>query len=94
MSKHGADTRRLVDMTAAELLDLVDQRLEEHLTAPREPANADLLDRAGAAKYLNVSVAQLDRLIREGDGPPYSRIGDSKRFDPTELKAWAKGSDK
>jgi hypothetical protein len=94
VSKHSADKRRLVDMTAEDLAQLVDQRLEEFLASPREPANEDLLDKAAAAKFLAISPSQLDRLIRERKGPPFSVVGEARRFDRQELKAWAKGPGK
>jgi hypothetical protein len=59
------------------------------------PANANdgLLDRAGAAKFLDVSTAQIDKLCRE-QALPFRRCGDVKRFDRDELRAWWKAQGK
>lgn len=82
--------KRLIDMTASEVDELIAARLEEFLEGqPATAANDALLDRAGAAKYLAISIAKLDMLCRGDDPPPYVRIGDVKRFDRGELKAWA-----
>lgn len=85
----GASTRRLIDMTADELFEVVDQRLALHFVAA-PPGGDDLLDRAGAAKFLNVSVAQLDKLIRETSSLPFHWVGESKRFERSELLAWVR----
>ena len=55
------------------------------------PANDDgLLDRAGAAKYLRVSLSKLDLLCRDERDPlPYTRVGDARRFAREQLRAWA-----
>lgn len=53
-------------------------------------ANDGFLDRAGAAKFLSISTAQIDKLIRERN-LPFHRVGDVKRFDRDEIRAWVKG---
>jgi hypothetical protein len=45
-----------------------------------------LLDRQGLARQLGCSVAQVDRLCR--DGLPYVRLGESKRFRLDGVIAW------
>jgi hypothetical protein len=81
--------RRLIDLTAADLEGIVDQRLEAHLTGIASPPATDLLDRAGAAQFLHVSLAQLDKLIRE-TSLPWHWLAESKRFDRRELLDWLK----
>jgi len=83
--------RRLIDLTDADLANLVDQRLAAHIGTIVSPAN-ELLDRNGAAKFLNVSLPQLDKLIRS-TALPYHWLGESKRFDRDELLNWVKSSD-
>ena len=82
-------------MTAGELTELLDSRIEMFFDGePKKPANDDgLLDRAGAAKFLRCSTAQIDKLCRE-HGLPYTRLGDVKRFVKTELLAFVKAQGK
>lgn len=69
-----------------EIAALLDEREPPTVTGP-EP----LLDRAGAARYLAVSLAQLDLLSRREDDPiPYCRVGDARRYERDELRAWAR----
>jgi hypothetical protein len=84
-------TRRVIDMTAGELTELLDSRIEMFLDGAPKPDNADgLLPRVEAAKFLAISLSKLDLLCRrEADPVPFRRIGDSRRFDRAELKAWA-----
>jgi len=85
----------LAMMTAGELAALLDSRIEAYLEGPTtEPANdAALLDRAGAAKFLRVSVAQIDKFCRE-KALPFHRVGDCKRFVRDEILAWVKAASK
>jgi hypothetical protein len=83
--------KRLIDLTAAELVELVDARLAHFLSGPKPASNDDtLLDRGGAAKYLRISLTKLDLLCRsETDPLPFHLCGDSRRFDRDELRGWA-----
>ena len=45
-----------------------------------------LLNREGAARYLGITVRQLDRLV--GKGLPRLLVADSPRFEPAELVRW------
>lgn len=81
-------TKRVIDLTAAELIEIVDARLAFFLEGAPKPGNDDsLLDRAGAAKFLKCSTAQIDLLCRE-QALPFRRCGDVKRFDREELRSW------
>lgn len=56
--------------------------------APASPVERPpvLLDRAGLARELCVSVGTLDRLRNEG--MPELRVGDAPRFELSEVLAW------
>jgi hypothetical protein len=84
--------RRVIDLTAADLIEIVDARLALFLSGGAPTASNDdtLLDRAGAAKYLKISLTKLDLLCRaESDPLPFSLVGDSRRFDREQLRSWA-----
>jgi hypothetical protein len=51
---------------------------------PAEP----LVDRRELARCLSVSVAQVDRLVAQG--MPFLVVGESKRFDVAEVRAWCR----
>jgi len=53
--------------------------------SPQERPPA-LLDRAGLARELNVSLSKVDRLRREG--MPELMLGDSPRFEPEAVISW------
>jgi hypothetical protein len=46
------------------------------------------IDRAAAARWLGVSLAKLDGLIREDATFPVHRVGEVRRFFVSELRAW------
>jgi hypothetical protein len=75
----------LLDAIAHVVREQVEAALEEHQPAPRDAS--PLLDRAGAARFLGVSLTQLDRLTRER-GVPVHRVGDVRRYDVDELRRW------
>jgi excisionase family DNA binding protein len=81
-------------MSAAELAALIRDAcaevLDEYLAQREHPSSDGLLDRAGAARYLRVSLAQLDKLTRT-QGLPYHRVGDCRRFVRAEVLAWMQG---
>ena len=83
-------TRRMVDMTAGDIVEIIDARLALFLEGGvQRPGDDSLLDRAGAAQFLKCSTAQIDLLCRE-QGLPFRRCGDVKRFDREEIRAWWK----
>lgn len=79
---------RLVDLTLGEVVDALIPYLHER--QPGDSANdADAaIDRAGAARWLGVSLAKLDGLIREDATFPVHRVGEVRRFFVSELRAW------
>lgn len=82
-------TKRLIDMTGAELVEILDARIAFFLDAAPKPREDAMLDRAGVAKFLDLSTTQVDKLARE-HGLPFHRVGDVKRFDRDEVRAWVK----
>ena len=92
----GLDLNKPIAMTViGELKALIDHALNERLLSLNgtNAAKDDLLDRAAAAKYLGVSLPQLDKLCRE-KSLPYHRVGDSKRFEREEVRVWVKAQGK
>ena len=92
-SKHDTtDTRLLVQMTAAELDEMLERRerrvIELLDELPRARSDGPL-DRAGAAAWLGCSLAKLDQLIRT-DGLPFHWLGDCKRFFRSDLEAFVR----
>jgi excisionase family DNA binding protein len=85
--------RRIIDLTEADLRELIaDVALEYVEGQPQSAANDDgFLDRAGAAKFLRISLSKLDQLCRDS-GLPFHLVGDSRRFERDELKAWVRGA--
>lgn len=51
-------------------------------------AFADMLDRAGAADYVGLSIATLDRWRVRGDGPCFVKIGSAVRYRLADLDEW------
>lgn len=49
----------------------------------------EYFDRTAMAKLLGVSLVTLDRRVAEG--MPYVRVGDHKRFLPSDVRAWLRG---
>lgn len=47
-----------------------------------------LLKTADVAAKLNISERSLERLILQGEAPPYIKIGRLRRWHPDELMAW------
>jgi len=82
-------------MTADELGELIESKILDTAALiatgkPSEPADG-LLDRRGACKVLGCSASKLDQLCREEADPvPYIRLGEVKRFEKSELLAWAR----
>jgi hypothetical protein len=78
-------------MSAAELVELVDSRLALFVEHGPSDQSDGLLDRAGAARFLVVSLSKLDVLCRREDDPlPYAMVADARRFDRADLAAWVK----
>src|SRR6266545_3269211 len=77
---------RLADATLADLLRLIDAHRKPPANEAAPSAEA-LIDRHAAAHFLGISKSQLDKLIREL-GLPFHWVGDVKRFDRAELRAW------
>jgi len=89
--------RRLIDLTEADLAELVDARLEAFLDGEPKAANANdgALDRAGAAGFLAISLSKLDVLCRrEVDPLPFYMCADSRRFLKEDLVAWLRRQSK
>lgn len=91
-------TVRIVTCSAIELQQLVSEavasQLEGLLDGKRGTGAGDaegLLDRAGAAGYLRVSLSKLDLLCRREQDPlPYSMVGDARRFERSALLDWTR----
>ncbi len=83
-------SRRLIDMTEADLEALLDQRLAAVLVDAPSAAAPALVDRTGLAKALSCSVKTLDRL-RALPGFPELVLVDSPRFDVADVVAFLKG---
>lgn len=49
---------------------------------------AHLRNKKRAARYLDISVATLDRMRRNGTGPRYVRVGTQIRYKPEDLVAF------
>lgn len=84
----GSDDRDpSVTLTRGQLRELVADAVTDALAdhAPAEPAPV-LVDRAGLARALSVSLSSVDRLLREGC--PMIRIGDAPRFCVADVVAW------
>jgi hypothetical protein len=69
--------------------------LAPYLGAPHAPPSAEasrpaepLVDRREIARLLSVSLAQIDRF--SADGMPFLLVGECKRFEVAEVKAWFK----
>jgi hypothetical protein len=55
-------------------------------TSSQAPTQTPLVDKRELARQLAVSPATIDRLVRSG--MPYQPVGDVRRFDIAECKAW------
>src|SRR5688500_18089089 len=84
-------TRRVIDVSLAEMVEVFDARIAAFLDGGQLAANEDdgAIDRAGAARFLKISLTQLDLLSRREQDPiPFPLCGDSRRFLRDELRAW------
>lgn len=85
-------SRRVIDVSLAEMVEVFDARIAAFLEGGTRPANeADdgAIDRAGAARFLKISLSTLDLLCRRPDDPiRFHLVGDSRRFLKDELRAW------
>jgi excisionase family DNA binding protein len=76
----------LGEVVAKRVVDGLAEQLAERTTEPPP----EVLDRQQAAHFLGLSVATLDRLIRE-EKLPFHRAGEHKRFIRAELIEWLRG---
>lgn len=78
-----------VDQHREMTIELLRDALGEMM--PAKPENDGLLDRAGAARFLKISLAKLDALCRrDGDPLDFIMCGDSRRFEKDTLLAWCR----
>jgi hypothetical protein len=86
------NTRLLVQLTEPELdtrFERLERRLLERVDNLPVAANDGPLDRAGAAKWLCVSMAKLDLLVRN-EALPFFWLGDTKRFFRADLETYVR----
>jgi predicted DNA-binding transcriptional regulator AlpA len=85
-------SRRVIDADLRDFVELIDARLAHFLEGGARPANEEddgARDRAGAARFLGISLSTLDSLCRREQDPlPFHLCGDSRRFLKDELRAW------
>lgn len=82
----------LVQLTAADLQELVSRAVSEALADCEPQASAPLLvDRRGLAQALSCSPDMIRRLLREG--APHIRLGDHDRFSIPEVIEWLRTRD-
>jgi len=79
---------RVVDLTLGEVVDALIPFLPERAQAIGVDDADAAVDRAAAARWLGVSLAKLDGLIREDATFPVHRVGEVRRFFVSELRAW------
>ena len=79
---------RVVDLTLGEVVDALIPFLPERAQAIGVDDADAAIDRAAAARWLGVSLAKLDGLIREDATFPVHRVGEVRRFFVSELRAW------
>lgn len=79
-------SRRLIDLTEADLEALIDRRLAAAIAELRPAEAPALLDRQGLARELSCSVKHIDRLRAEG--LPEQQLGDLPRFELPEVMRW------
>jgi len=79
---------RVVDLTLGDVVDALIPYLPERAQAAGGDEPDAAIDRAAAARWLGVSLAKLDGLIREDATFPVHRVGEVRRFFVSELRAW------
>lgn len=82
----------VVTLTVEQLREVIADVAVEFIEGQPQAAAANdggFLDRTGAAKFLKVSLSQLDKLCRDA-GCPFHIVGDVRRFDRDELRAWVR----
>jgi len=85
-------TKRIIDLTVAELIEILDARICHFLENDSAKPDEVYMDRTGVAKLLDVSTHTIDKLCRDS-GLPFHRVGDAKRFDRDEVRDWLKAQD-
>lgn len=80
-------TRRLIDLTEADLEALIERRLDSAIAELRQAPAPALLDRAGLARALSCSTKTVDRLRSEPNFPE-TPMYDSPRFELQLVLAW------
>ena len=53
----------------------------------------ELLKPNDVSKILKISLAVLAKMRQDGEGPPYSKIGGSVRYDKEQLIKWVKSQE-
>ena len=78
----------VVVVTPDELRELVRKAVRDELDASGSPATTTtaLVTKQALAAQLGISVAGVDRLVRDGR-IPFVRVGDVRRFDPVAVRA-------
>jgi excisionase family DNA binding protein len=86
--------KRLIDLNVDELGEAVREKIADALTEYLEgeiKPPPEWLTRREAAEYLRVSTAQLDLLSRRDVDPlPFEQVGDSRRFNRSDLREWVR----
>lgn len=81
-------SKRLIDLTEAELSEIVFAAMAQFPPAASVPA-PELLDRQGAANLLVISLSKLDQLSRrELDPLAYRLVGSARRYSRADVLAW------
>lgn len=87
LATHPDLSSRVVDLTLGEVVDALVPYFPERSTVGANDGDA-AIDRASAARWLGVSLAKLDGLIRDDATFPVHRVGEVRRFFVSELRAW------
>lgn len=86
--------KRVIDLTAAELVEALAERMPDVLIAYLEGSikpPPELMTRAECAELLRISTAQLDLLSRRDVDPiPFEVVGDSRRYVRTDVHSWVR----
>lgn len=85
-------TRHMLEQSGIDLpADRTQAKLGALGPAFRLDYEGELLTEAEAAKVLNMTVSALANLRFKNEGPPYSKLGLSVRYEANVLKAWMRG---
>lgn len=82
----GSMIAKIIEQVADAAAERAIARMREEAEKTRTPVTEPLLSRSDLGRELRISIATIDRLVR--DGMPFIQVGGSKRFKQSDAMTW------